>query len=75
MDGAEREVIEALQSPLGSIRYIDRQYPHRRIYYKESHDYYIKVVVEYEDDQCSGIGHLFTAYMPDRMPKGELPEK
>ncbi len=74
MEGCEREVISALQAPNNGIRYIDRKRANRRIYYKDCFDYYTKVIVEYKDDKCNGIGYLFTAYMPDSIPKGEIPE-
>lgn len=77
MEGAEKEVIQTLQTPDNNVRYLDRspKYPNRRVYYKKTHfDYYIKVVVEYADKECNGIGYLFTAYMPDSIPPGEIPE-
>ena len=76
MEGAESEVIEAIQDPEYGFRCIDRDYPNRRVYYKmsKSKDYWIKVIVRYKDDNCSGIGTVWTAYMPDEMTDGEIPE-
>jgi hypothetical protein len=76
MEGAENEVISALKSPDNNIRYIDRnpKYTNRRIYYKAIFDYFVKVVVDYQDDKCDGIGYVWTAFMPSEITKGEKPE-
>lgn len=77
MAECEDEIIAALKNPDHRIRYHDRRNPKRkRVYYKlsKSGDYYTKVVVEYDDDNCSGVGHVVTAYMPDKMTDGEKPE-
>jgi hypothetical protein len=77
MIDCEDEIIETLQSPDNGLRYIDRKDPRRkRDYYKlsRSRDYYTKVVVEYDNDECSGVGRVHTAYMPDQMTAGERPE-
>lgn len=76
MNGAENDVVSALQHPEHGFRCFDRIYPNRRVYYKlsESKDYFIKVVVEFKDRPCNGTGYLVTAYMPDEMTDGEKPE-
>ena len=76
MEGAEQEVIDALHHPLHGFRCIDRIYKNRRIYYKVSktQDYYTKVIVVFDDDSCNGAGKVLTAYQPDEMTDGEMPE-
>lgn len=76
MEGSEDEIIKALQNPQYGMRFRDRDYSNRRVYYKESStkDYYIKVVVQYENESCTGIGKIVTAFMPDDITDGELPE-
>jgi hypothetical protein len=76
MEGSEQEVIDALQNPDPRFRSIDKDYPNGRIYYKLSRtgDYFTKVVVEYNNDKCTGIGRVWTAYQPDEIKPGEMPE-
>jgi hypothetical protein len=77
MEGAEKEVIEALQSPDYGIRhFVDVDHPNRRAYYKLSwtKDYYIKVIVQFDDKECNSIGRVHTAYMPEDITPGDKPE-
>ena len=76
MDGCEEEVAAALQDPEYGYRCYDRRDPCKRVYYKlsKSKDYWIKVVVKYEDASCSGTGRVHTAYMPGNITDGEKPE-
>ena len=76
MEGQESDVVDVLQHPDHGIRHIDKNYPTRRIYYKASKtkDYFLKVVVEFEDESCNRTGKIVTAYMPDDIKPGEKPE-
>lgn len=76
MDGAEDDVIDALRNPHNNHRSYDRIYKNRRVYYKYNRTWndYLKVVVLFEDDSCSGTGKVWTAYQQDRITKGERPE-
>ncbi len=76
MEGSEREVIDALQHPDHGIRHFHGDEPRRRTYYKLSwtKDYYTAVIVEFDSDDCCGIGHVVTAFMPDDILPGDKPE-
>jgi len=76
MEEQEAGVIDAIQHPDYGLRHIDTQYPKRRVYYKASKtkDYFLKVVVEFDDENCNGTGKIVTAYMPDDIKPGEKPE-
>ncbi len=75
MEDCEQEVIEALENPDLGINYLDRDYPNRRVYYKisKTQDYYTKVIVEFDNTEQI-IGHIITAYQPDEITDGEIPE-
>ncbi len=76
MEGSEREVIAALQAPDHGMRHMVEGNPKRRSYYKLSwtKDYFTKVIVEFDDDECNGVGHVITAYMPENITPGDKPE-
>ena len=76
MEGTEQEVIDALQNPEYGYRCYDRIYENRRIYYKlsKTRNYFTKVIVQFDDKNCNGIGRVWTAYQPDEMADGEMPE-
>lgn len=76
MEGQESSVIDALQHPDHNLRHFDTEHPERRIYYKASktHDYFVKVVVKFDDKNCNGTGEIVTAFMPENIKPGERPE-
>lgn len=76
MAGHEKDIVEALQNPEYGIRYIDRKHPNHRIYYKSEpkRRFWLKVVVKYTNDECSGIGEVWTAFLTDSKPARENPE-
>jgi hypothetical protein len=76
MEGAEAEVIDALQNPDFGLRHVDREYPFYRIYYKISttKDYFTRVVVEFGNEDGEGPGRVVTAFQPDSIRHGDQPE-
>jgi hypothetical protein len=76
MEDQEDCVIETLQHPDHGIRHYDTKDNKRRVYYKlsRSKDYFIKVIVAFDDADCNGTGRIVTAYMPDNIKPGEKPE-
>lgn len=76
MEDEEERVKEAIRSPDFGLRHKDKEYSKRRCYYRksETEDYYVKVVVEFENENCDGDGRVITAYMPDDITPGEKPE-
>jgi hypothetical protein len=76
MDGAEKDVINALENPHNKHRCYDRKYKKRRVYYTYHPNWnsYTKVVVDFQDEDCNGIGLIWTAYQVDEITPGEKPE-
>ena len=64
MEGEEQEVKDALANPDHGLRYFDCDYPSRRVYYMnhQAKKCYVKVIVEFENEQCIGDGHIVTAF-------------
>lgn len=76
MDGSEEDVILALINPHNKHRCYDRARKNRRVYYyyHSNLDEYTKVVVEFDDEMCEGVGKICTAYKLDEITSGEKPE-
>jgi len=81
MDGSEDDVVDALRNPHNGQRCYDRGHKtragnRRRVYYKyfETWDEFLKVIVQFENKECNGIGYVWTAYQVDEITKGERPE-
>jgi hypothetical protein len=77
MEGEEQEVIDALQNPDFGVRYIDADYPeNRRVYYLSINwkKCFIKVIVEFDDNNCDQNGTIITAFEPVNRKDGEMLE-
>ena len=76
MDGEEQEVMDTLKRPDYRIRHFDADEPCRRIYYmsRPAKNRFVKVVVEFPDVACLGVGEIVTAYETNNIKDGEKPE-
>ena len=75
LDGLEELIISALQKPATGLRYFDTNYPNRISYYGNgAFTRYIKVVVEFTDNQCTGKGFIVTTFPVNNMKPMEKPE-
>jgi hypothetical protein len=75
MEGQEDLVINALQNPVTGMRYHDRAFQNRMVYYgKGGITSYVKITVEFADLSCAGLGYIITAYTANNMKPGEKPE-
>lgn len=71
----EEVVTSALEKPLYGMRFRDVDRSNRMVYYcTGATTDFIKVIVEFSNNQCDGTGRIVTAYRTDRMKSGEIPE-
>lgn len=76
MEDQEERVIRTLENPDYNMRHFDVNNDNCRIYYRanRTQEYYIKVVVRFDNAEGSGQGRVVTAFMPDDIKTGEKPE-